>query len=66
MRVWSRDWWLNKDRVINNIVKAINANKKKFESDKSVLKKVNETKSVAETKTVASPKTSAVKSNKKK
>lgn len=66
MRVWSRDWWLNKDRVINNIVKAINANKKKFESDKSVLKKVNEMKSVAETKTVASPKTSAVKSNKKK
>ena len=31
MRVWSRDWWLNKDKVINNIVKAININKKKFE-----------------------------------
>ena len=30
MRVWSRDWWLNKDKVINNIVKQINANKKKF------------------------------------
>ena len=31
IRVWSRDWWLNKDRVINNIVKAINLNKKKYE-----------------------------------
>ena len=31
MRVWSRDWWLNKDKVINNIVKAINLNKKKYE-----------------------------------
>ncbi len=29
MRVWSRDWWLNKQKVINNIVKAVNANKKK-------------------------------------
>ena len=29
IRVWSRDWWLNKDRVINNIVKAINLNKMK-------------------------------------
>ena len=30
MRVWSRDWWLNKTKVINNIVKVINANKKKL------------------------------------
>ncbi len=30
MRVWSRDWWMNKDKVIGNIVKAINANKKKL------------------------------------
>ena len=31
MRIWSRDWWMNKDRVINNIVKAINLNKKKLQ-----------------------------------
>lgn len=31
MRVWSRDWWLNKNKVINNIVKAINLSKKKLE-----------------------------------
>ena len=31
MRVWSRDWWLNKTKVINNIVKAINASKKKID-----------------------------------
>lgn len=30
MRVWSRDWWLNKEKVINNIVKTVNANKKKI------------------------------------
>ena len=30
MRIWSRDWWMNKDKVINNIVKAINLNKKKL------------------------------------
>ena len=28
LRVWSRDWWLNKSKVINNIVKEINASKK--------------------------------------
>ena len=32
MRVWSRDWWLNKSRVIQNIVKTINNNKKKLEN----------------------------------
>lgn len=31
MRVWSRDWWMNKEKVINSIVKAINANKKKLD-----------------------------------
>ena len=31
MRIWSRDWWMNKDKVINNIVKAINLNKKKLQ-----------------------------------
>ena len=31
MRVWSRDWWLNKNRVISNIVKAINASKKELQ-----------------------------------
>lgn len=30
MRVWSRDWWLNKEKVINNIVKAISASKKRL------------------------------------
>lgn len=33
MRVWSRDWWLNKQKVINNIVKAVNSNKKKIASE---------------------------------
>ena len=33
MRVWSRDWWLNKQKVINNIVKAVNANKKKIANE---------------------------------
>ena len=28
MRVWSRDWWLNKEKVINSIVKSINQHKK--------------------------------------
>lgn len=42
MRVWSRDWWLDKDKVIRNIVKAINANKKKFEEGR----KTNDTKIV--------------------
>lgn len=32
MRVWSRDWWLNKTKVINNIVKTINATKKELEA----------------------------------
>lgn len=35
LRVWSRDWWLNKNKVINNIVKAINDIKKKFSPVKS-------------------------------
>ena len=30
MRVWSRDWWMNKNKVITNIVKAINEAKKKY------------------------------------
>ena len=30
MRVWSRDWWLNKEKVINNIVKAISKKKKRL------------------------------------
>ncbi len=33
MRVWSRDWWLNKTKVINNIVKEINQNKKKIDKN---------------------------------
>ncbi len=33
MRVWSRDWWLNKNKVISNIIKAININKKKIENE---------------------------------
>ena len=32
MRVWSRDWWLNKNKVISNIVKAINLSKKELSS----------------------------------
>ncbi len=32
MRVWSRDWWLNKTKVINSIVKEINLNKKKYQN----------------------------------
>lgn len=35
MRVWSRDWWMNKEKVINSIVKAINANKKKLETQQT-------------------------------
>ena len=35
VRVWSRDWWLNKTKVINNIVKLINANKKKLQESMS-------------------------------
>lgn len=34
MRVWSRDWWLNKQKVVNNIVKVVNKNKKKIEEEK--------------------------------
>ncbi len=34
MRVWSRDWWLNKNKVISNIVKEINASKKQLLKDK--------------------------------
>ena len=30
MRVWSRDWWMNKNKVISNIVKAVNDSKKKL------------------------------------
>ena len=30
MRIWSRDWWMNKEKVIASIVKAINQNKKKL------------------------------------
>ncbi len=51
MRVWSRDWWLNRNKVINNIVKAINANKKKFEKNKTeVVKNVNKSKTNEKTK----------------
>lgn len=32
IRVWSRDWWLNKARVVSNIVKEIAASKKKLEN----------------------------------
>ncbi len=35
MRVWSRDWWLNKNRVISNIVKEIAQSKKKLETKTS-------------------------------
>ena len=31
LRVWSRDWWLNKNKVISKIVKMANANKRQFE-----------------------------------
>lgn len=31
MRVWSRDWWLNKNKVISNIVKQIENSRKKIE-----------------------------------
>ncbi len=31
LRVWSRDWWLNKNKVISKIVKIANANKRQFE-----------------------------------
>lgn len=34
MRVWSRDWWHNKNKVISNIVKQININKKKYAESK--------------------------------
>ena len=34
MRVWSRDWWLNKNKVISNIVKEINASKKQLLKNK--------------------------------
>lgn len=30
MRIWSRDWWLNKNKVISSIVKAINSSKKEL------------------------------------
>lgn len=35
MRVWSRDWWMNKEKVINSIVKAININKKKLDAQQT-------------------------------
>lgn len=38
MRVWSRDWWLNKNKVISNIVKAINASKKELEANAQIKK----------------------------
>ena len=56
IRVWSRDWWLNKTKVINNIVKAINANKKKFESDKTKIQTVATTRN-AEVKNADKTKT---------
>ena len=31
LRIWSRDWWQNKQKVVNNIVKLIQANKKKLQ-----------------------------------
>ena len=34
LRVWSRDWWLNKNKVINNITKLIEANRKKLKESK--------------------------------
>ena len=33
MRVWSRDWWHNKNKVISNIVKQISLSKKKLEKN---------------------------------
>lgn len=33
MRVWSRDWWHNKNKVISNIVKLISLSKKKLEKN---------------------------------
>lgn len=44
MRVWSRDWWLNKNKVIASIVKAVNANLKKYEKPKAIDSKVEQTK----------------------
>lgn len=46
MRVWSRDWWLNKNKVISNIVKELNANLKKYTKPKSTETK-NQTENVA-------------------
>ena len=80
MRVWSRDWWLNKDRVVNNIVKNIQANKKKFAGSEPVniaiaqketktAKKVVETSVTKEKKNAAKkvePKKEAKKANLKK
>lgn len=34
VRVWSRDWWLNKNKVISNLVKQIETNKKKLKENK--------------------------------
>ena len=34
IRVWSRDWWLHKQKVINTIVKIADKNKAKFQSQK--------------------------------
>ena len=33
LRVWSRDWWLNKNKVISNIVKQIEVNRKKIKEN---------------------------------
>lgn len=43
MRVWSRDWWLSKTKVINSIVKQINANYKKYQQLLPVKKKAEKT-----------------------
>ena len=33
LRVWSRDWWLNKNKVISNITKQIEASRKKIKEN---------------------------------
>ncbi len=37
MRVWSRDWWFSKEKVINKIVKAINENKKIYMEENNII-----------------------------
>ena len=41
--VWTRDWWLNKNKIINNIVKEIEKNKKELTSE-TIEKSVKRTK----------------------